>query len=410
MSKIREFILSQPLFDTHEHQSGYDYQEWDKKTYLDFIGGYGWGDIATSKGIDYDTDIPFFESWKFVRTTGYGQAANYATKKLFNLEFNKENSELITESMHKFMKNKSSKEIYSELYQLANINGAVNDCAGNVMPDADYFTQKQLPSLFKKVLRFGRNEFLGLKSKANIENIEKRFNQSFKTLSDINNFLDDFTQKAYDTGNLVGLKIAIAYARNLDFKDVSHNEASAIYAKILNDEKIDATPLSDYMVHKIIQRAEKLKIPVQVHTGHLAGNWHDVRGTNPAQLIPLFQKYKNVRFDIFHAGWPFSEILGSIGKTFPNVWLDMCWAWSMNPVQMERMLDEWLSCVPSNKIFAFGADCWSPFSMIGYAEQARNGIANVLEKKVNSGEYDLDTAKFVAERIMHKNAKEFFQF
>ncbi len=46
--------------------------------------------------------------------------------------------------------------------------------------------------------------------------------------------------------------------------------------------------------------------------------------------------------------------------------------------------------------------------MIGYAEQARNGIANVLEKKINSGEYDLDTAKFVAERIMHQNAEEFY--
>ncbi len=80
----------------------------------------------------------------------------------------------------------------------------------------------------------------------------------------------------------------------------------------------------------------------------------------------------------------------------------------MNPVQMERTLDEWLSSVPSNKIFGFGGDTWSPFSMIGYAEQARKGIANVMNKKVLSGEYDLDTAKFVAERIMYKNAQEFF--
>ncbi len=76
---------------------------------------------------------------------------------------------------------------------------------------------------------------------------------------------------------------------------------------------------------------------------------------------------------------------------------------------MERTLNEWLTCVPCNKIFAFGADVWSPFPMIGYAIQTRNGIANVLEKKINSGEYDLNTAKFVAERIMHKNAEEFYK-
>ena len=92
-----------------------------------------------------------------------------------------------------------------------------------------------------------------------------------------------------------------------------------------------------------------------------------------------------------------------------NVWIDLCWAWSMNPVQMERILDEWLSCVPSNKILGFGADTNSPFPVVGYAHQARNGIANVMEKKIDTGEYDLTTARFVARRIMHENAREVFR-
>ena len=75
---------------------------------------------------------------------------------------------------------------------------------------------------------------------------------------------------------------------------------------------------------------------------------------------------------------------------------------------MERILDEWLSAVPCNKIFAFGADTTSPFMMVGYAIQARHGIANVLERKVQRKEFDTDTAKFVAKRIMNQNAREFF--
>ena len=109
-----------------------------------------------------------------------------------------------------------------------------------------------------------------------------------------------------------------------------------------------------------------------------------------------------------HAGWPYSEVLGSIGKQFPNVWLDMCWAWAMNPVQMERILDEWLAAVPCNKIFAFGADTRFPFMMVGYATQARMGISNVLERKVQRKEFDTRTAEFVARRIMSENALEFF--
>ena len=81
----------------------------------------------------------------------------------------------------------------------------------------------------------------------------------------------------------------------------------------------------------------------------------------------------------------------------------------MNPIQMERMLDEWLSAVPSNKILGYGSDTCSPFGTIGYAQQARNGIATFLENKISRGEYDEQTAQFIAQRIMHKNASELFE-
>jgi hypothetical protein len=40
--------------------------------------------------------------------------------------------------------------------------------------------------------------------------------------------------------------------------------------------------------------------------------------------------------------------------------------------------------------------------------QARRGIAGVLERKVTEGEYDLETARRVARRIMHQNAQEVY--
>ena len=146
------------------------------------------------------------------------------------------------------------------------------------------------------------------------------------------------------------------------------------------------------------------------HTGYLAGTFGDLRRGDPAGLVPVLQKYPDVRFDLFHAAWPWSEFIGAVGKEFPNVWLDMCWMWAVNPVQAQRVLDEWLSAVPCNKIFGFGADTGSPFGLIGYALQARNGIASVLEGKISRGEYDKKTAEFVARRIMNENARELFGF
>ena len=410
MSEIRSFVMNEPLFDSHDHQIGYN-QEWDKKTYEDFID-YAQDDMVIAGRAKKPGDVENnFSKWMYIRTTGYGQAVNFATQKLFNLDFTKNNAGKITDAIQEFTKNKTPESIYKELYGIANISGVINDLGINDYTQLSYFTENQHPDFIKKTMRGGDIEIFMLSSSSQIRDLEIKYKKSFQKLSELDSFLDDYAQKVYDTGNLIAFKTAVAYNRYLNFEDVTYAEAGEVYSKILKDEEIDTKPLSDYLVHKFFQRAERLNLPVQIHTGLQAGTGYgDIRGTNPALLIPVFNKYKNVRFDIFHAGWPYSEELGAIAKHHPNVWLDMCWAWAINPVQMERILDEWLACVPCNKIFAFGADTWSPFITIGYAEQARNGIANVLEKKINSGEYDLETAKFVAERIMHKNAEEFFAF
>jgi hypothetical protein len=65
---------------------------------------------------------------------------------------------------------------------------------------------------------------------------------------------------------------------------------------------------------------------------------YNIQADMPRLPRPVLERYREVRFDLFHAGWPYSELLGAIGKAFPNVYLNMCWAWGMNPAQMERIL------------------------------------------------------------------------
>jgi len=124
-------------------------------------------------------------------------------------------------------------------------------------------------------------------------------------------------------------------------------------------------------------------------------------------LIPVFEKYRQVRFDVFHASWPWTSELGAIAKNYPNVYPDMCWAWAMNPSESERTLAEWLDGVPFNKIFAFGADTTLPWVNVGYAIQARNGIAHVLEDKVRRRYFSEATAREVASAIMLRNGEQF---
>ena len=408
MSEIREFVANEPLFNTHDHQAGFS-QEWQTKRFDDFLG-YATADLNTAGVLlDRRNGKGIFEVWPFVRTTGYGQAVELAVKTLFDLDFTAKQADTITEAMQALIRDRSPEAVYDDLFGRVNVQWTVNDGGGDNITPMDYFSGNNFPSSFKCALRYGRTQVLTATRESRIQDLERTLGWSISGLKDLNRLMDEHTERVKATGNLAAIKIALAYARALDFVDAPFSDADRIFTAILKGEEVEARPLHDYLVHRIFERAEAFDLPVQIHTGYLAGNWGDFRWGDPAPLIPVFQKYRNVKFDLFHAAWPYSEFMGAVGSAFPNVWIDLCWAWAMNPVQMERILDEWLSCVPSNKILGFGADTKSPFPVVGYAQQARRGIANVLQKKLETGEYDLATAQFVARRIMHQNARELFQ-
>ncbi|MDD5230890.1 MAG: amidohydrolase family protein, partial [Candidatus Marinimicrobia bacterium] len=225
-----------------------------------------------------------------------------------------------------------------------------------------------------------------------------------------------------DTGRMGAFKIGIAYKRDLIVSDPTRNETEQAFNRIRDRKAFyngsqqntaavnqhEARALSDYMLHRLLERADDENIPVQVHTGYLAGNWCSLAGSKALFLIPLFEKYRRVRFDIFHGSWPWTSELGAIAKNYPNVYPDLCWAWAMNPTETERTLSEWLDGVPFNKIFAFGADTGLPWLDVGYAIQARHGIARVMQKKVQDGIFSKSTAEEVASAIMLKNGEQFY--
>ena len=167
-------------------------------------------------------------------------------------------------------------------------------------------------------------------------------------------------------------------------------------------------PLGDYLFHRSMERAHDEDIPVQIHTGYLAGNWMGLTGTSIELLIPIFDTCRRVRFDTFHASWPWASELGVIAKNYPNVFPDLCWAWAMNPDGSERALSEWLDGVPYNKILGYGADTGLPWCDVGYALQARLGIARVLDRKIEANAFSREKAEEIAAAIMLGNGEEFF--
>lgn len=414
MSEIRDYVMAEPLFDNHEHQHGFSGIEdcADEATYR-LLTGYADADLVTaagpggiSGGVEKLTDGEFFELWASVRTTGYGQATELACRTILDTDFTLENASQITRLLREFMDERSPRQVYDDLLEAAGIRWTVNDPCWDCPTSLAAFTGENHPPGFGQALRY--DGILVVSSREGVRNFGQALQADINGLDELNRALDDYTQKAQEAGKLAAMKCGLPYLRDLSFENSSHAEAERAFEALMQGRQAELRPVHDYLFHRFVARAADFGLPVQMHTGYLAGNYGSLPQGDPAALIPILQRYRAVRFDLFHAGWPFSEVTAAIGKEFPNVWLDLCWAWSMSPRHMERTLDEWLATVPHNKLFAFGGDTGLPFNTVGYAQQARRGVANVLERKVESSEYDVPTARRVAQRIMHQNAQEFY--
>jgi uncharacterized protein len=414
MSSIRDYVLNQPLFSTHDHQRGFT--EWEKKKKnLDYrvLFAYALADLVAALGRSGESweplsDEEFRRAWPAVRTTGYGQAVSLSSRLILGRELDAGNTGEITRLLQDFCRDRTAPRLYEDMFRLADVQWDVNDTWWQQKISADILSGREHPEETRQALRCNDDKLFVISTPQEIKTYEEEYQCSITKLGDLERMVQEYIQGAKGLGRLVALKSAVAYLRPLNFENVPRAQAAEIFDGLLQGKNVTLRPLHDYLFHFFVQQGRVFNLPVQIHTGYLARPWGNFRQGDPAPLVPLLRTYRDVRFDLFHAGWPYSSIMAAIGKSFPNVWLDLCWAWAMNPVRAGLTLAEWLASVPHNKIFGFGADTDDPLTLVGYAAQARQGIAAVLEEKVESGEYDQRTAEHVARRIMFQNARDFF--
>lgn len=91
-------------------------------------------------------------------------------------------------------------------------------------------------------------------------------------------------------------------------------------------------------------------------------------------LCALLARYPEARFVLMPTGYPYTDEIVAIAKHYPNVWVDMCWAWAIDPYSSGDFVRRFLHAVPMNKLFAFGGDTFSPTNTVAYSIQARRWL------------------------------------
>lgn len=416
---LLDAIREMPVIDTHEHIESEEARLKRKidlfNTYMihyascDLISaGMPDEDMMFLKGESDDLEKKwsiFRPYWEKARNTTYCKALLYATDIIYGVNDINENT---YKDIDLKIKAKNQKGLYKHvLKDICKIEKSILD--------ADVKCDKQF---FISVLHF--ENYLLVKSRDIILNVERDFNISINTLSDWVAFIRSFIEKNKKDNGIACIKCAQAYKRIIKYDRMDFADAERVFNKIISSKEFfgwyeyapvdcPTKPLEDFMMHVMIQTAAELDVPVQFHTGLQEGNGNIITNANPVNLINLFMEYPRARFDLFHGSYPYAGELCSIAKNFRNVYVDLCWAHIISREYSVRMIEELLDTVPSNKIFGFGGDYCFVEGVCGHLKIAKEDIALALANKIQKGYLSKTEALEIAKRMLYDNAKEFFR-
>ncbi len=143
-----------------------------------------------------------------------------------------------------------------------------------------------------------------------------------------------------------------------------------------------------------MRKARESALPVKLHTGYYAGIGHmmlDRVSQNPSDMCRLAADFPDVQFAVMHIGYPYQEQMIALAKHFPNVTIDMCWAWSINPEASGALCGIPGGCA-LHKLMTFGGDVGAGGVVPGYAKLLEWGLTRAMSGLVETEMMDVGEA------------------
>jgi len=217
-------------------------------------------------------------------------------------------------------------------------------------------------------------------------------------------------QKVFDANAAVAIAVKSqhAYNRTLRWQERTDDEAARALAAYLRDgdatSEADRLCLGDWCWARGVELCIEYDLPLKIHTGYYAGHSRMPVDRIPAgHLSPLLARYPEARFVLMHIAYPYSNEVVALAKHYPNVYVDLCWAWSIDPFSATDFVRRFIHAVPANKLFAFGGDTSWPTAAVAYAHQARHWLTRALQAEVDEGMLREPEAIALATRFMREN-------
>lgn len=419
--RIRDRVEATPFIDTHEHLieesarlRGSHPNQWlfpcNDWSYLllhyfaDDLSGAGMTSAERARLFSpevsaeekFRTVEPF---WERAKHTGYGQAVRYTLQGLYGeSDLTAESVPRIAEKYHALIEPGFYRKVIRE-------KSHIEVCQVNSLEAI--FMETEQPDLLQQDIGFPP-----LSTDLDLSRMERYLGRSAKSLDDWLEFIDWVFAKWGPIA--VAAKNQSAYSRRLNYERVERSVAEPLFTRLLRGEGIEPSErkaVQDFLFYYCVQKATEYGLPVKLHTGYYAGSGRmpleRVR-QNAGDLCTLLQDFPETTFVLMHIGYPYQDEFIALAKQYPNVCIDLCWAWIINPLACVRFVKEFLVAVPANKLFTFGGDYFPVECIYGHSRVARLGLAQALTEMVESGWIREEETPILTDRIMHQNAREKF--
>jgi predicted TIM-barrel fold metal-dependent hydrolase len=340
--------------------------------------------------------------WDAVRHTGYAQAVRHTIRVLYGED------DITADSVPRIAE-KYRAGVRPGFYRDIIRNRAnIEHCQVNSLQRI--FMETAEPGLLAQDLGFVE---LARCNQADLEQVEKETGRTIRTLDGWLEAIDAYFARYGPRA--VALKNQSAYSRRLDYEAVPKERAAAAFGNLVSPWRAAGTDsakaLHDFLFRYCLGKAAAYGLPVKLHTGYYAGR--DAMPLsrlrkNAGDVSRLLQEFPQTKFVLMHIGYPYQDEYIALAKHYRNAYVDMCWAWIINPAASVRFLKEFLMGAPANKLFTFGGDYIVAENIVGHSVIARRGIARALTELVAEGWLKRDEVPALAARIMNGNARATF--
>lgn len=412
---LQTFIEQTPLCDTHEHlHSERHYTENGPDILQALFDNYVTADLVVA-GADQTAVTTLIDqsnpdlrarfqgvatAWQAIQQTGYGEAVRLIARELYAIE------EISAETIE------AAQARHAALLGPDQRLHLLRDQAGLDHVQIDDFKRQCRPDTA------GVDFFLYDISWVDFANGEPNLaaltDETGVTIHDLPTLARAMaTVFAQEAPCAVAIKSQHAYSRTLRWQERSDDEAAKAFAQYLRDPA-QMTPaerlcLGDWALGQGVALAIEHHLPIKIHTGYYAG--HSRMPTSyirAGHLSALLAKYPTARFVLMHTAYPYGHELIALAKHYPNVYVDLCWAWSIDPYSTTDFVRRLIHAVPANKLFAFGGDTFWPMAAVAYTAQCRTWLARTLQAEIDDGLLAEKDAIALAERFMRTNQYECF--